>query len=233
MKKIKIVLLAGALALTTLQSVSQPKHAVVPVSMELNHHVRFDNGRVRVYDVKLSNGKWTEFHEHAADNFFVFINPTSQAFEYADGRQGTRQVKAGEVGFASTATGPYTHRVAPAGDVPVHVVDLEILTNAKLGPDVVAPKRPESSFAVGLENSRGRAYGMVLKAGETTAAFTRPANTGIFAVSGGRISETPVGKAPRLWDSEPGDFHWSEASERLTITNRSASDVQFVEIEVF
>jgi hypothetical protein len=38
-----------------------------------------------------------------------------------------------------------------------------------------------------MENSRGRAYDIVLKPGESTAVFTRPANTGIFAISGGRV----------------------------------------------
>jgi hypothetical protein len=113
------------------------------------------------------------------------------------------------------------------------VVDLEVLNNAKLGSDIATAKRAESSFKVVLENSRGRAYGMVLKAGESTGFFSRPANTGIFAVSGGRISETAEGKSARLWDSEPGDFRWSDASEKLTITNGSTSDVEFVEIEIF
>jgi hypothetical protein len=228
-----LIFLAGVSALMALPPIAQSQDPVVPVSMERNHHVRFDNGKVRIYEVQLPKGKWTGFHEHTADNFYVYINATSQAFEYADGRHGTRDVKAGEVGFASTAKGPYTHRVAAEGDVPFHVVDLEILNNAKLGADSATAKRPESSFKVVMENSRGRAYDIVLKAGESTGPFTRPANTGIFAVSGGRVSETAEGKAPRLWDSEPGDFHWSDLSETLTITNSSASNVEFVEIEIF
>jgi hypothetical protein len=117
--------------------------------------------------------------------------------------------------------------------VPFHVVDLEVLNNAKLGSDLATAKRPESVSKVVLENERGRAYDMVLKPGASTGVFTRAANTGIFAVSGGSVTETPEGKAARLWDSEPGDFHWSDAPERLTITNGSASDVEFVEIEIF
>jgi hypothetical protein len=157
--------------------------------------------------------------------------PTTQAFEFSDGRKGTREVKAGDVGFSSTATGPYTHRVTPQGDLPLHVVDIEILNNAKLGLDSAA-KRPES-FKMVLENPRGRAYDLHLKPGESTPAFTRGPNTGIFAVSGGRVSETPDGKAPRLWDSEPGDFRWNDLPERLTITNNSAKDEELVEIELF
>jgi hypothetical protein len=214
--------------LTSNRSVKRP----LPVSKEPSHHIRFDNGRVRVYDVQVPKGKWTEFHQHTWDNFFVFIVPTTQAYEFSDGRKGTREVKAGDVGFSSTATGPYTHRVTSQGDLPLHVVDIEILNNAKIGSDAGTAKRPEP-FKTVLENPRGRAYDLVLKPGESTPVFTRDLNTGIFAVSGGRVSETVDGKAPRLLDSEPGDSRWNDRTERLTITNNSATEEEFVEIELF
>jgi hypothetical protein len=210
---------------------AETKDPAVPVSKEPSHHIRFDNGRVRVYDVRVPAGKWTGFHEHTWDNFFVFITPTTEDYEFSDGRKGTREVKAGDVGFSSTATGSYTHRVTPRGE-PLHVVDIEILNNAKVGSDAASVKRPEF-FNIVLENLRGRAYDLVLKPGESTPAFIRAAHTGILAVSGGRVSETLEGKAPRLWDSEPGDFRWDELPERLTLTNNSPHDEQFVEIELF
>jgi hypothetical protein len=226
-----LIVLAGAFTVIALPATAQSKDPVLPVSKEPSHHIRFDNGRVRVYDVRVPTGKWTEFHEHSWDNFFVFIIPTTQAYEFSDGRKGTRQVKPGDVGFSSTATGAYTHRVTSQGELALRVVDIEILNNAKLGLDSGA-KRPES-FKVVLENPRGRAYHLVLKPGESTSLFNRPANSGIFAISGGRVSETPEGRAPRLLDSEPGDFRWNDLPERLTITNNSSKDEEFVEIELF
>jgi len=227
-----LLALFAAFTFAALAATGQSKDPVFPVSVEPSHHVRFDNGRVRVYDVQVPKGKWTQFHEHTQDNFFVFIDPTTQAYEFVDGRHGTRQVKSGEVGFSSTATGPYTHRVTTEGALPLHVVDIEILRTVQLGSGAAAPKRPEPSFKMVMENSRGRAYDIVLKPSESTAAFTRPANTDIFAVSGGRVSETDDGKPARLWDSEPGDFRWNEVSKRLTITNNSVYDEEFVEIEI-
>jgi hypothetical protein len=230
----KLTLLGISLsAALILPVIAQSKDQGVPVSTEPSHHVRFDNGRVRVYDVRVPLGKWTEFHEHSWDNFFVFMIPTTQAYEFSDGRHGTREVKAGDVGFSSTAAGPYTHRVSAQGVLPLHVVDIEILNNAQLGSGAAGPKRPEGSLKMVLENPRGRAYDIVLKPGQSTAVFTRPANTGIFAVSGGRVSETAGGKAARLWDSEPGDFRWNDNPEKLTIKNESTRDEEFVEIELF
>jgi hypothetical protein len=223
-------LLAGAMTLVALPDIARSKEPVLPVSKEPSHHIRFDNGKVRVYDVRVPAGYWTEFHEHTWDNFFVFITPTTQDYEFSDGRKGTREVKAGDVGFSSTATGSYIHRVSTRGE-PLHVVDIEILNNAKLGSDSAA-KRPES-FKIVLENPRGRAYDVNLKPGQSTSLFTRTSNTAIFVVSGGRVTETLEGKAPRLWDSEPGDFRWNELPERLTLTNNSPQDERYVEIELF
>jgi hypothetical protein len=232
MKKRKLLGIGLAVVLV-LPSFAQSKDPALPVSKEPSHHIRFDNGRVRVYDVQVPKGQWTEFHEHTWDNFFVFMVPTTQAFEFSDGRHGTREVKAGDVGFSSTATGAYTHRVRAQGELPLHVVDIEILNDATLGSGVAGPKRPDGSFKMVLENPRGRAYDIVLKPGQSTAVFTRPGNTGIFAVSGGRVSETAGGKAPRLWDSEPGDFRWNDLPEKLAIKNESGKDEEFVEIEIF
>lgn len=227
-----LALVAGVLAFPASSAIAQSKASYVPVSREPNHHVRFDNGVVRVYELQLAKGQWTLFHEHTADNFFVQMATTSQVIEYSDGRHLAKQLTAGDVAFASTDAGPYVHRVGCDGDVPFHVVDIELLTKGRLDSGAATPKRAESPFKLVLENSRGRAYQMVLKAGESTAAFTRPANTAIFAVSGGRISEWTEGKAPRLWDSQPGDFRWVESSERLTIKNDSPSTVELVEIEM-
>jgi len=227
-----LTLAFAAFAFANSLAIGQTKEAVLPVSMEPNHHVRFDNGTVRVYDVQVPKGKWTQFHEHTEDNFFVFINPATLAYEFKDGRHVTRHVKPGEVGFASTATGAYTHRVTAEGDLPFHAVDIEILHNMQFGSDAAAPKRLEPFFKIVLENSRGRAYDIRLKPGESTALFRRTANTGIVAVTGGRVSETADGKMRRLWDAEPGDFRWSEVSEKLTIQNNSVMDEEFVEIEL-
>ena len=228
-----LALVAAMLAAGAAPAAGPAPAAELPVSREPGHQVRFDNGQVRVYELTLAAGQWGEFHEHAADNFFVFMSTTGQRFEYRDGRHGTRQVHAGEVAFASTAGGPYTHRVGGDGPAPFHVVDIEILVDGRLGTAPAAEPRADPAFSPVLENSRGRAYRLLLPPGATTGVFTRPAHTAIFAVSGGRISERPEGRAPRLWDSRPGDFRWTDAAERLAIENDSPAQVEFVEIELF
>jgi hypothetical protein len=68
-----LTLLAGSVTFIALAATPQSKDPVVPVIKEPGHHIRFDKGRVRVYDVRVPTGKWTEFHEHSWDNFFVWV----------------------------------------------------------------------------------------------------------------------------------------------------------------
>jgi hypothetical protein len=234
MKWQRIALMLTILSLLVVPlAFAQSDDVVVPVYKESNHRIRFDNGTVRMYDVRLKKGESTAFHEHSADNFAVHISTTAVAAQTFGGQSTVHPVKAGEVSFASTAKGPYTHRIGCTNGVDFRVVDLEINSKSRLGPGVETPKRPDKNFAVLLETSRGRVYRMILKAGETTEAFTRPANTAIFAISGGRTREVTEGKPPRFWDSEPGNFRWVDVPDRLTIRNESVADLELVEIEIF
>lgn len=226
------MLLTFALALPG-QMLAQGSDVIVPVYNESHHRVRFDNGIVRVYEVNLKKGESTLFHEHAADNFAVRISTTSIVEQRLGEQSNMRPSKAGTVALASTAKGPYTHRLGCIDDASYRVVDVEINSKSRLGPDVETPKRPEKTFAVVSETSRGRVYRMILKAGETTEVFTRPANTAIVALSGGRITEVTEGKPPRYWDSEPGNFRWAGTSDRLTIKNEGVIDLDVIEIEIF
>ena len=217
----------------SLPAAAQSPDNVVPVSAEVNHRIRFDNGKVRMYEVELPKGKSTAFHEHALDNFAVQLATTTRANEPRGGQRVDASVQAGQVGFASTAKGPYTHRVDATGDVPFRVIAMEIFGASKLEKDAVHVKR-SAPFTVAVpENPRGQAYRLILKTGETSGSFERPANTAVFAIRGGRTSELIDGKAPRLWDSETGSFRWTDEPLRLSIRNEGPTDVEFVEIEVF
>jgi hypothetical protein len=231
--------LTGALAFAggiciamSLAEAALAQDLVVPVTAEPNHRIRLDTGSVRIYEVQLSQGSSTSFHEHTKDSFSVLLNTTSRANEVRGGRRDIAQVKAGQVGFASTANGPYAHRIEATGDMPYRVVVIEMLSETKAVAATGIPGRPQPNFSTVLENSRGRAYRLVLKPGETSGTFTRPASTWIIAITGGRTSELTDGKAPRLWDSERGNFRWTTMAESLTLRNEGDSTIEFVEIEI-
>jgi hypothetical protein len=211
--------------------VAQGSDVVVPVYKEPHHRVRFDNGVVRVYDVMVNKGESSLFHEHAADNFGVWINTTTMVDQRLGEQSGVYSNKTGKITYGSTEKGPYTHLIGSIDGV-FRSVTVEINSKSRLGPNAETPKRSDKHFTIVLENSRGRVYRMILKPSETTELFTRPANTLIVALSGGRVTEVMEGK-PRFWDSEPGDFQWVNAPEKLTIKNDGAMDLDVVEFEIF
>jgi hypothetical protein len=185
-----------------------------------------------MYEVLLPKGKATLVHEHRTDSFTVFICSTEITNEPLGGKPIVVKRPAGFVGFASTAKGPYSHRVIASEETAFHVIAMELLSPAPVG-SAANPQRSGSAVKVALDSPRGRAYRITLAPGESTETFTRPAGSALFAVSTGRLSESPDGSPVRIWDFEPGHFKWFEASEKLSLKNESPSPIDLVEIEVF
>lgn len=209
-----------------------PPEGVVAITAEPEHKIRFDNGRVRVIEVILPQGKSSLFHEHLYDAFFVFFRNAEITSEPFKGKPVATTTPVGATHFTSTASGPYSHRVIATGKEAIHVIALELLKPATAG-SASASELRFPPFEVSLENTQGRIYRLKLSPSESADAFIRPAGTAIFAVSSGRISEKSANKPVRLWDFEPGHFRWIEASEELTLKNESPTPIELVEIEVF
>ena len=216
-----------------LSGISQTPDGVVPITAEPDHKIRFDNGRVRMYEVVLPKGKATLMHEHRADSFTVFFRTAEVTNEpHGGGKPVVFNRTPGFVGFNSTAKGPYSHRVIASGETMFHVIAMELLSSTPAG-SAITTQRPGPAFKVALENPRGRAYRITLAPGESTETFTRPAGSALFAISAGRISEAVDGKSVRLWDFEPAHFRTFENSEKVSMKNESSTPVELVEIEVF
>jgi mannose-6-phosphate isomerase-like protein (cupin superfamily) len=230
---IAAVILGFSLAsLTPGPAAAQTPPAVVPITAEPEHRIRFDNGKVRMYEVLLPKGRATLWHEHRADSFAIIIRATEFANEPYGKAPVALKLPAGVVGFASTANGPYAHRIVATGEAGFHVIAMELLEPAPAGPPSAAP--PEGApFKVTRENARGRASRLALHPGESTGAYSRPGRSAWFAISTGRITVEPDGAAPRYWDFEPGQFRWFDAGERMRLRNEGSAPVDLVQIEIF
>jgi len=214
-----------------LTCLAQLPAGVVPITSEPNHKVKFENGRVRMIEASLPKGKTSLFHEHQYDGFFVFFRAKGFENEPFKGKRIVTDLHDGAVLFIPAENGPYIHRVSAGGDEPVLVSVLELMTRTAGNANTSELRFPP--FETALENPRGRIYRLKLQPGESSDVFTRPAGTGIFAISSGRVSEQTEGKPIRTWDMEPGYFRWVDAKEELTIKNEGQVPVELVEIEVF
>ena len=229
-------LIFGCLAVDV--AVAQTTNQAVPVAAESNHKIRFDNESVRVYEVFLEKGKSTLMHEHLVDSFTVFFTNSEISVETYGSKAAVVKRDAGAVGFASTAAGPYSHRLTSIGDTPFHVMAMQLQSPAPKGP-IPANLRPASTSKLLLENARGRVYRITLEPGAVTERFNRMASSMLFAISSGRISENISGKPTvdglpeRIWDFEPGSLRWSGTNNMLSMKNESSTPIELVEIEVF
>lgn len=218
-------------------SYGQTAKSVVPLSAEANHHLRFENGKVRVYELTLPKGKSSLPHEHSADNFTVFLSSSEANNEPIndpnDALPASFPTRPGWVAFSSVASGPYAHRVECTGDTPFRAIGIELLSAPAATAGVAPIERPRPPFNVALKNTRGRAYRVGLDPGESTGIFTRPANTAIIAISSGQISEQIEGKAPTQLKFDLGNFRWSETPETLSLKNEGSSRVELAEVEIY
>jgi len=220
-----VVLLASA-------SAGQEAAGVVPITAEPDHKIRFDNGHVRIYEIYLPPGRGTLLHEHRADNFTVNFGDSEVTIEPPDGDPLTISVATGGVGFSSTATGPYTHRVVATGQTEFHGIAIELLARESARQST-PDRRQDPPFHVVLENERGRAYRIRLEPGESTGRFARQGSSVLVAMSAGRISQELDGEAPRLWDFEAGYFRWIDESGRPSVRNEGQEPADLVEIEIY
>ncbi len=210
---------------------AQTPEQAVPITTEPEHKIRFDNGKVRMYELRLAKGQATLMHEHRADSFSVMFRDTEITVELLGGAATSSAFSAGRVGFASTAKGPYSHRLVASEGTDFHVIAMELMAPAPASAVSLVP-RAGSAFELVLDNSRGRAYGIRLAPGESTGIFRRTGSTALFAISGGRIAETVQGAGIRLWDFETGHFRWTDTAETLNLTTAGSTPLHVVEIEI-
>ncbi|MDH5309138.1 MAG: hypothetical protein OEY08_04190 [Gammaproteobacteria bacterium] len=218
--------------LVSVTGFGQAPDDVVPITMEPDHKIRLDNGKVRVYEIFLRPGKGTLLHEHRADNFTVNFGDAVVTLEPSGGIATTVTVATGDVGFASTASGPYTHRVLASGQTDFHGVAVELMS-ATPGQETILDRRADPPFHLVRENSRGRAYRIRLAPGASTGQYARAGTTVLIAISAGRIAEEIDGKPRRLWDFETGHLRWMEDPERLSLRNEGPEPVDLVELEIY
>jgi quercetin dioxygenase-like cupin family protein len=226
----KKVVAAIYLTSVCLSAVAELPAGVVPITSEPDHKVRFENGKVRIIEAHVPEGKKTLFHEHRYDGFFVFFKADGFVNEPYKGTPISPNLPAGAVQFIP-ANKPYIHRVGASGDQEVYVSVVELLSPARSTKKEADERFPP--FVILMENSRGRMYRLRLNPGESSDKFTRPAGTAMFAITSGKITEKPHGKPTMTWDLAPGKFRWTDSGEELTLKNEGQTPVELVEIEVF
>jgi len=206
-------------------------NGVVPVAAEPSHKIRFDNGRIRVYEVLLSAGEQTLFHQHSADSVTLAFARTHIRNEFYEAASMGLDVRPQDIGYTSTEAGPYSHRVVVDGDQSFHVMAVELMSS--VGTSANTLLRDDAVFRLEQDKPRARVYRMKLAPGQSTPTYNRHSGTFVVAMTPGRISRNYADGVKQLWDFETADARWVAQKEQLMIRNESDHDVELVEIEVY
>ncbi len=187
-----------ALLLTTLAlAACAAHHSSLPGSLESHHHLRFQNGYVRVMETRLEPGEETLLHSHPIESAVVFLTDGQFRIIQDDGSAKEESVVAGAVAFGDSAI---VHKTANIGRETARVVTVEIFS---LQPPDAHAQLPDAGETL-LENAKAR-LARVHAARAQPVWFDSPTPTVIVAETAGVV--TTVKGATTL---KPGDTRWCE-----------------------
>jgi hypothetical protein len=111
-----------------------------PISDSIGSELLFENGRVRVWDLRLQPGEASPRHRHLKDYLFVQVTP-SRVEVYAGGEESSlTECDDGFVQYTEVGTG-IVHHIVNRGDVPLR----EILVEFKGPSRATGPEEPQTN----------------------------------------------------------------------------------------
>lgn len=197
----------------------------VPVEQEPHHHVVLKNDSVLVIHVNLPAGESTLYHTHSRDRVSVALTSTTlaqQRLNEPEGKPGTTHP--GDIS-ASTADGPYTHRLRNPGPAAFEVVDVEFFHR---------PDNPSETTAAAVvaENPSARVYKWTLAPGAATPMHTHERPYLILSVTPMQLKMTGPDGSSVAHEVKAGDFHWVDTKVTHSLANAGTTAGEIVEIEL-
>lgn len=208
----------------------------VPMDKAPFHIPIFSNDYLILLSINIPPGRNTGYHTHYADSVSVNLSSASRT----DQAYGSSEVSAPAVGnpvpgrtsFTNvTKDGPHTHRVTNVGPTPFHNISF-ILKDQRTTEAPVSDRSGVAGYAQLMDNSRIRAWRVVLEPGETTGQITQTAPGLRVYVRGGVLDEMVPGSADRGMAPYDGDFIWQDAGQTRAVKNTGTTVVEFVEFEL-
>jgi hypothetical protein len=198
----------------------------VPIEEEPRHALRFENGHVRFFDVRLPPGYVSVMHMHHHDGVFVNIAPSeteAQDWNKAPVRRAGRPP--GDSYFIGYASRPKAHRVSNVGTDLYHVTDTEILKGCRGLPIADAAV----AGPVLVDNARVRVTRIELEP-QASTQLHGPCGMLVAVTPGLALLATPGGT--QQLDLPSAGFAWRDHSAPMTLTNVGPTPLHFVDILV-
>lgn len=102
--------------------------ADAPENLAVGTSRLFENGSVRVWEVRLAPGERTPFHAHTVRYLWTCVDPGRGRQRYADGTMKILAYRVGDTMYAEhTPDAPMLHDLENVGDSPLRFVTVELL----------------------------------------------------------------------------------------------------------
>ncbi len=224
-------LLLASLAGMPLAAVAADER-VVPAHEEPRHVPKFANAWVRVIDVEIPEGERTLFHTHALDYPYLMVSSVTLRNQVYGQEAKDMPITRGLVGYYNASTqGAYTHRFINLGPGTFRAIGIELLQPPSGSSAAAAPIPSQPGLTTVVDNDRVRAYRFVLAPGQSLGPITIAGPSLRVALTDGTITDEAAGTAPAEVRVAPAQFTFSERARTITVSNRGAEPVEWVEFE--
>ena len=99
-----------------------------PGNLDVGTRLWFENGRIRVWEVRLQPGERGPFHAHTRRYFWTVVDGGIGRQRPADGTVITREYHVGDTNYSEHSPAePMIHDFENAGETPIRFVTVELL----------------------------------------------------------------------------------------------------------
>ena len=202
---------------------------VVPVEQEPHHRPIFQNGLVRVLDVRIPPGDTTGYHVHAHRLIGVALLDARTWTQWL-GAQPDSVAMPGAVPYVFDNWAralPYTHRLSNVDSTPIHYIVAERLASWKMD----TPALPDTlTRQLVREGELGRVYQITLGPNGATERHTHAAPGLTVLATPGTIDED--GSAPAAGGGTgAGRWTWRNAGHQHLLRNEGPAAVTLYELD--
>lgn len=172
------------------------------------------------------------FHTHYRDLFAVIVQP-SRSSGQGLGKPLTAapMYPAGAVIYSAVGAEPRTHRVVNGDEGTFQIIVIE-LRRSNPTEHVISTRKAAPQYVQILDNSRMRAWRLVLAPGQSAPSITQGGKGVRVVVRGGLLTTI----SPDLQDQSlvlrPGDFAVQSAGATRALRNSGSETIELVEVEL-
>jgi quercetin dioxygenase-like cupin family protein len=215
-------------SLTLLSSATA--QAPVAIQKEPRHQLEFQNGCVRLFNVRIPPGDSTLFHTHENDNVGVKLTDAELNDVIPGGDPARVLVKRGAVAFGHYPT-PLIHSVSNVGNTLFHNTLVEVLPSKGL-PSNAATLADVAGYTLEIENERVRIFRLVIAPGQSTHQHSHALHGMSVVITEGKIAVGLPGTATEIVLFKPGDYRWHQGGVKHSLTNVGSANFEVVVIEL-